>query len=87
MNSPKRRFRGAWKDKKIRWGVAAGLLVFIPIYVVVLRNWLIDITWGIWFFVDIVLWITAGLAAYWYLDQSVGWNAQRMHLVDELTQA
>lgn len=87
MNSPKRSIRGAWKDKKIRWGVAAGLLVFIPIYVVVLRDWLIDITWGIWFFVDIALWITAGLAAYWYLDQSVSWNAQRMHLVDELAQA
>lgn len=87
MNSPNRSINAAWKNKKIRWGIAAGLLVFIPLYVVVLRSWLIDITWGIWFFVDILLWISAGIAAYWYLERSEKLNEEHKILSADLAQA
>ncbi len=87
MNSPNRRIRAAWKDKKIRWGVAAGLLVIVPIYIVVLRSWLIDITWGIWFFVDLLLWVTVGVSAYWYLDRLDKLSEENNDLADKLAQA
>ncbi len=84
MNSPKRNLIAAWKNTKIRWGIAAGLLVFFPFYAVVLRSWLIDISWGIWFFVDALLWITAGVVVYWYLDRSVKIGEEHTGLADEL---
>jgi two-component system nitrate/nitrite sensor histidine kinase NarX len=87
MTAPNRKIDDAQRNKYLRWGVIMMLVILVPVYVVLLRSWLIDLSWGIWVIADSLLIIAAVVAVYLFFDRSLRWKEEREMLAQELAQA
>jgi two-component system nitrate/nitrite sensor histidine kinase NarX len=87
MTAPNRHSNDIHRQKLLRWSVVIALLLLTPLYGLLIRSWLIDLSWGIWVIVDSLLLIAAVVAAYLYFDRSMQWKDEREVLAQELARA